>query len=158
MRKKLLLVISLVLICSICLKSQDEQNLDGTVWNSFSTDEKHQFFNGFSVGVLRVADLVNKIKDACKKNKEKSYGKAREIAAHHVTAIEILQRVLALHIAEPSDFDQIMKGLDNFYKDNANKHIYIYHAIEIVQKRMRGVAKEDIEELIQKYKRTELKK
>jgi hypothetical protein len=137
---------------NICLESQEKQYLDGNAWNSYSLEEKYTFIDGYKTGVRRVYQIIEEISDIQQKTQEATQDE------YWKKAFEYLSKLIVLDVMNITDFDQILEGVDTFYKDYANRHINLYHAFLIVERRVRGLPEKKIEELIEKYRRLDIKR
>jgi len=127
--------------------SQEERKLDGNAWLLYSESEKYIFFNGFKIGAARVWELLDDYKNFLNEDDEYQRKNPNTIAE-----IEGLGKVILLDLSI-NDPEQLIDGIDSFYEDYANKHIFIHHALLIVQRRIRGTPEDKIKELIQEYRR-----
>jgi len=137
---------------NICLESQEKQYLDGNAWNSYSLEEKYTFIDGYKTGVRRVYQITEEVTDIFCKTQKATQNE------HWINAFEYLSKLIVLDVMNIPDFDQILEGVDTFYKDYANRHIYLNHAFSIVERRVRGIPEKQTEELIEKYRRLDIKR
>lgn len=157
--KKLITFIYILLLSCVFLESQDEfYRAQG--WNSLSKAGKLTLYHGYQLGQLMVLEdiryyeefliqEIDKTSEETKKGNLRMWKKSLE-AFREVWHLQKLQH-------PNTSPDQIIDGIDEFYKDYANRHIRLDHAISLVIMRINGKSEGKIKGLIEHYRKIDRK-
>lgn len=162
MIKKLFFSMCFFLSILILLNSQNQSKseYDGTFWGSLSKDRKITVVYGYKMGQISLIEMILKIKEYFGNKIEKTINEEeKKIFGYHKLGIEFLHKYIFLNIIADnySQPEQIMEGVDHFYEDNANKQIFLFHAIAIVEMRIKGMPGDVIQSEIYKHRRDDKK-
>ena len=153
MKLRIIFVLSFVLISFTFSQAQDKDYVDGSLWNSYTPEQKKSFMEGWKSGVLYQMELVEMLESKAKEGIKNTSGNEKFSAEQFAEAYKLLLRTIALIFFQQGDFEPIIEKLNSFYIDNANKNIYVAHAIKIWQASIDGSSNDYIVKLIQKYRR-----
>ena len=152
---KRILITFLYFFISCSLYSFEKVKIDGNIWKDLSRENKAFLVTGLleGIGIYRdffliytdvklEIDLKHSETDLEKKNIEREL---RILRGFHE---KFGDEGVILNI----NLGTIQEGIDEFYKDYANRHILVRHAYNIVNMKLSGKQQEEIEKKINLYR------
>lgn len=135
--RKILVLIS-VFICSLTAFSQTMKptgDRDGYYWEERSELEKLLFLDGFIYGIDKASGIVlsGGVLDIAK-----GQLRGEEIERLGQIAAKAYSWINEFYDCHNIPYGEIMNGIDNIYKDFANKRIWLHFIIKLVTDKIKG--------------------
>lgn len=164
MKKNLIMFSCIFLISWTFPLTQNQQMLPGEAWNSVPTLTKHLFLKGYFEGQKSVIKTVGVAMSTINLEIDKAKTEEdKEEFKNWKKGIQLVLESIKIDIVDIAPEDsahekQILEGVDEFYKDYANKHIFVLHAIRIAALRISGIEENLLKETILFYRKEDAKK